>query len=428
VEYNYSTSRALPDMGAHTGTKSEEIRNGCVEVEAYIVIAQQEWALHLGSNARNLAIEFSKSKPVLYVNPAMDINSVLKQVRTANGKKRFRLSLGLGNNTVKVADNLWVHTPASIAVSINWLKNISLYNIINRRNGRSFFNSIKRTLQQLGWKRESCVVLNDSQMFTGLFVKDYLQPLLSFYYIRDNLIEHPYFKFHGSRIEPLTIEKADAVFANSAYLAEYARKHNKRSVDIGQGCELDIYNAQQRYNEPADVTNIPHPRIGYIGFLTGERLDIALLEQLAEKKKEWNWVFIGPEEMMFQQSRLHQMENVFFLGSKKQVDLPAYTQHLDICINPQLINPLTVGNYPRKIDEYLAMGKPTVATDTPAMKMFLPYVHLAIGVEGYIQAIEKALQGRPGDEIAAAINFAKSHTWSACAEKIYESQKRLLDV
>ena len=50
------------------------------EAETYIVIAQQEWALNLGSNARNLAITFSKTYPVMYVNPAVDIRSVLKQI------------------------------------------------------------------------------------------------------------------------------------------------------------------------------------------------------------------------------------------------------------------------------------------------------------------------------------------------------------
>jgi hypothetical protein len=36
----------------------------------------------------------------------------------------------------------------------------------------------------------------------------------------------------------------------------------------------------------------------------------------------------------------------------------------------QLSNNLTIGNYPRKIDEYLAMGKPIVATSTKTMQMF----------------------------------------------------------
>lgn len=395
--------------------------------EAFIIIAQQEWELDLGSNARNLAIEFSKKNAVLYVNPAIDIKSIIHQFKTVHGRNRLKLALGLGENVLKISDNLWVHTPQTISISINWLKQIKLYNFFNERNGKGFFNSLKQTINQLGWKNEKCVVFNDSQMFTGLFTKKYLQPLLSFYYIRDNLTEHPYFKFHGSRIEPQTIALADAVFANSAYLADYARPYNNKSLDIGQGCETDRYEAAFIYPEPTDLALIPHPRIGYVGFLTGERLDINLLEQLALAKNEWQIVLIGPEEVMFQQSNLHNLKNVHFLGSKAPDQLPSYIQHLDVCINPQLINALTIGNYPRKIDEYLAMGKPTVATDTPAMKMFLPHVELAIGINGYEKAIEMALLPQNILGRNASISCAKSHTWEACIEQIYAIQHQLLN-
>lgn len=397
-------------------------------IDAYIVIAQQEWELNLGSNARNLAETFHQKYPVLYVNPAVDIKSIITQLHTSRGWKRLWLGLGLGSrNTHKVNDQMWVHTPASIAISINWLRIIPLYNFFNRINAGGFFRSLRKAVKKIGWAQQKCIVFNDSQMFTGLYTKELFSPLLNFYYIRDNLVEHPYFRFHGSRIEPKTVEQADAVFANSAYLAQYASRHQPKSFDIGQGCELDMYDAQKKYPVPNDMAHIAHPRIGYIGFLTGERLDISLLEELAMQKGEWQFVLIGPEEIMFQQSRLHTMPNVHFLGSKKPVELPGYLQQLDVCLNPQLINPLTVGNYPRKIDEYLAMGKPTVATETPAMHMFLPHVYLAVGVPSYIQAIGKALDERPASAVNAAIELAKGHTWEACVEKIYAVQNEMLD-
>lgn len=396
------------------------------EVDAYILIAQQEWELDLGSNARNLAMEFSKNKDVMYVNPAIDIKTIFMQINTIAGRKRLKLSLGIGQNTVKVADRLWVHTPSTVSYSINWLRNLYLYNFLNKRNGKGFFNSIKKALKQLNWQRENCVVFNDSQMFTGLFTRKNFEPLLSFYYIRDNLVEFPYFKYHGSRIEPYTIKDADFIFTNSAYLANYAYKYNNRSLDIGQGCETDLYNPNECYEEPEDLSHIPQPRIGYTGFLTEQRLDINLLIELAETKKDWNFVLIGPEDSGFQASKLHEMANVHFLGSKKPAQLPAYIQFIDVCMNPQLVNELTIGNYPRKIDEYLAMGKPTVATETIAMQMFLPHVQLAIGTQAYIQAIAHLLQPQSEEKRKAAIAFGKSHTWEACVNKIFAVQNQLL--
>jgi teichuronic acid biosynthesis glycosyltransferase TuaH len=394
--------------------------------EPYILIAAQEWQLNLGSNARNLAVEMSKTRPVLYINPPIDLKTILHEYKTAHGRSRIKKGLGVQTNTFQAAENLWVHTPATIGMSISWLKSVSLFNRLNKINAKRYFRSLRKTLRLLNWEEKDCIVFNDSMMFVGKHLLDYLSPKLNFYYTRDNLVEHPYYERHGTHVEPVTIKNANAVFANSAYLADYARQFNPLSLDIGQGCELDIYDAEKKYPAPDDISAIPHPRIGYIGFLTGIRLDIPLLEKLAELKKDWSMVLIGPEEILFQQSKLHSMSNVYFLGSKKPHELPGYTQHLDVCMNPQLINPLTIGNYPRKIDEYLAMGKPTVATDTPAMKMFLPHVHLAVGAEQYVHAIENALQPQTPESRSAAITFAKGHSWKACVDKIYATQNQLL--
>ena len=393
--------------------------------EPYILIAQQDWYADLGSNARNMAMEISKTNKVLYVNPPLDVNTIVKH----GGKKqvRNRLKAAFGNNKTadRVAGNIWVHTPSTIFLSINWLPNDGLFNVANRTNSLTFFNSIKKALKSLSWHASDCTVINDSQMFVGVHVNRFLKPRNNFYYIRDNLIHHPYFVKHGSRIEPETIKGANAVFANSAYLAGYAQQYNPLSYDIGQGCELDMYNPDLNHSEPSDLKELPHPRIGYTGFLTGERLDISLLEKLASLKENWHWILIGPEEIMFQQSRLHQLKNVHFLGAKKVTELPSYLAHLDVCINPQLVNELTVGNYPRKIDEYLAMGKPVVATDTPAMQMFVPHVLLANSPETYIESIEYALKKNPAGKQDAAISFAKSHTWENCINKIFTKQNEI---
>jgi transposase-like protein len=55
------------------------------------------------------------------------------------------------------------------------------------------------------------------------------------------------------------------------------------------------------------------------------------------------------------------------------------------------LNETTKRNYPRKIDEYLAMGKPVVATKTIAMGYFKDWVYLAETKEDYLKLIEKAI-------------------------------------
>jgi glycosyltransferase involved in cell wall biosynthesis len=118
---------------------------------------------------------------------------------------------------------------------------------------------------------------------------------------------------------------------------------------------------------------------------------------------------------------LHQFPNVFFLGSKKESQLPNYLKGFDVAINPQLENHLTIGNYPRKIDEYLAMGKPVVATKTKAMEMFQNYVYQCSSYEEYSNLIETALSENSSQLEQERIAFANSHTWENNVNKIYNA-------
>src|SRR3546814_15494547 len=76
---------------------------------------------------------------------------------------------------------------------------------------------------------------------------------------------------------------------------------------------------------------------------------------------------------------------------KPRNQLPRYIQFFDVCVNPQFLTPLTVGNYPRKVDEYLALGKRVVALFTHAMQLFADYIFLARTRAEYDDLIEQAL-------------------------------------
>jgi len=139
------------------------------------------------------------------------------------------------------------------------------------------------------------------------------------------------------------------------------------------------------------------------------------------KKPDWNIVLVGPEDVQFTASSLHKIPNVHFLGAKQPKDLPAYINAFDVCINPQLVNEVTVGNYPRKIDEYLAMGKPVVATVTEAMSIFSDHTYLANNKEEYIALIEKALQENSSLLQQERKAFAAQHTWQNSVAEIYKT-------
>lgn len=124
---------------------------------------------------------------------------------------------------------------------------------------------------------------------------------------------------------------------------------------------------------------------------------------------------------MFSQHPIHRLPNVYFLGKKPVETLPAYINSYDVCINPQMVNDITNGNYPLKIDEYLAMGKPIVATSTHTMRdIFAAHTYLPANKDEYLQALDKALK-EINDPIKKEerICFAETHSWGHSVQKIY---------
>jgi teichuronic acid biosynthesis glycosyltransferase TuaH len=249
---------------------------------------------------------------------------------------------------------------------------------------------------------------------------------LYIYYCRDFLQGYDYWKKHCSVLEPELIRKADLIVANSSYYAEYCASLNTNSFYIGQGCNFDLFDNNKLHPIPEDIKSLSSPVIGYVGALDSARLDDKIIELIAKAKPNWNISLVGPEDEFFEKSNLHQIPNVHFTGRKELQSLPDYIEAFDVCINPQLSNRITKGNYPLKIDEYLAMGKPVVATRTRAMKLFENHIYLADRPEDYTSLIEKALAEDSPEKKCARIAFAKSHTWENSMHELYKVMTKYL--
>lgn len=383
-----------------------------------IIVGLQPWDNAIGSNCKNIAIEFAKHNRVLYVNHPLDRITVLKSSSNSQYQKHLDILKNKKDNLLAVDKNIWTLYPKNILESANWIPSTLVFRKINKINNRRFANDIQKAIGRLNFT--NYILFNDSDMFRSFHLKEMLQPVQSIYYTRDNLMGVPYWHKHGKFLEPELFAKSDLVVANSTYLADLARPFNKHSYYVGQGCETDEFDKDKIKQIPADIASIPSPVIGYIGALFDLRLDVKMLEALATGNSQWNFVFIGPEDEIFKSSSLHQLSNVYFLGLKEAKELPAYLFRFDVAINPQKINEVTIGNYPRKIDEYLAMGKAVVATETAAMSFFKNYVYFASTAEEYRQQIEKALLENTSDKEMQRISFARSHTWENSVAEIYK--------
>ncbi len=399
--------------------------NAIIQNKDIIIVGQQPWDVEIGSNCKNIALEFSKNNRVLYVNSPLDRITLLRHKDSPNVKKRLEVIKGKTNGLVRLDENLWTYYPDEMIESVNWIKNDTFYTFLNKLNNKRFARSIKKAVKELGFT--DYVLFNDNDMFRSFYLKELLAPAVSIYYSRDFMLAVDYWKLHGTKMEPELIAKSDLCVANSTYLANYCKQYNNNSFYVGQGCDLDTFTGYDQQKQlPKDVMYIPNPVIGYVGALQSIRLDMELLRYLARQRPHWSIVLVGPEDGEFAKSDLHNIPNIHFLGAKNPDLLPAYISAFDVCINPQIVNQVTIGNYPRKIDEYLAMGKPVVATRTEAMSAFADHVYLGETKEDYVQLIDKALTENSETLKQERIRFAGTHTWTNNVAEIYSAIKKVL--
>lgn len=391
----------------------------------FIVTSLQPWDIEIGSTIKNTALEISKQNRVLYVSTPLDIASRLRSILHNNDnsidfRHRMEVIAGKVSPLRQINDNLWILDCPFTLLSINKLPPF-LFDIFNRKNNRKLGNWIKQQAEVLGF--HDYIHLIDTDVFRSRYLKEYIHPALSVYYRRDYIFRKKYWRKHGLRCEYRLATSADLVLANSVRFANELQAYNPNVFPIETGVNLDLYDTSRTYETPADVREIPHPIIGYLGALSSVRLNTDLLLALARQCPQYSFVLTGPEDEVFRVHPLHQMSNVYFLGQKNIEEVPSYMNAYDVCINPQRVNAITDGNYPLKIDEYLAMGKPIIATSTHTMRdVFAAYTHLAESTEEWITAIDTALSETGNQTLSQKrIAFAHTHSWGHSVSKIYNA-------
>jgi len=384
----------------------------------FIITGLQSWDIPIGSNAIDIAKEIAVENRVLYVNSPLDMMTIIRNKPTPETIQRLDVYRKRKTPLRQISDSLWVLDFPFWIWSVNGLPDGPLFDLFNILNNRKIFKYVSKVASELKFK--DVIHFIDNDIYRSFYSKDILKPKLSVYYRRDNLQAIDFWKKHAPRLEPKLIEKSDLIVANSPQLAAFARQYNKRSFDVGQGVDLSAYDLSLEFKEPTEFEAIPKPRIGYIGDITSLRLDADLIYEVAKSKPDYSFVMIGRVDKLFAAHAMNGLQNVHFLGSVAKNKVPTYMSALQVCLNPQLLNELTIGNYPRKVDEYLALGKPVIATKTDTMELFREHSYLCSSVADYQDAVEKALQEDSEEKAGQRIAFAQSHSWKNNVNEIFK--------
>jgi uncharacterized SAM-binding protein YcdF (DUF218 family) len=108
------------------------------------------------------------------------------------------------------------------------------------------------------------------------------------------------------------------------------------------------------------------------------------------------------------------------LGARSSQQLPGYIKGFDVGIVPYAFAEYTANVYPTKLNEYLAMGKPVVATGLTEIKRFNQkhgdVVAIADDADAFASEIRKALQHADAADIQQRIAVARENSWDARLE------------
>lgn len=238
---------------------------------------------------------------------------------------------------------------------------------------------------------------------------------LSIYHVDDD------YSFSSTEVqvsfaEQRLLESVDQVFIHSPALIEKRGSFNPNTKFIPNGVDYRMYSTPAP--EPEDLAAIPHPRVGYVGYLK-RMLDLPLLLELSARHSHWSFVLVGPPrphpDVFHSIQQLSRRPNVHFLGPKPVERLPNYPQHFDVCIMPYKLDDYTKYIYPLKMHEYLASGRPVVSTPIRSVQAFSHVIGLATDVEEWSLSIDRALSEAENAPARKAERqaVAREHDWNS---------------
>ena len=216
--------------------------------------------------------------------------------------------------------------------------------------------------------------------------------------------------------------QADTIVAISPAIADSYRGRGYDPIVVPNGVETSAFATVDDAPLPDDV-RLSAPIAGYVGHIS-DRMDLGLLEAIAESGM--SLLLVGPRQITFGEdvrlSRLLGRSNVQWVGSKSFDELPSYLRIIDVGLLPYTNSDFNRASFPLKTLEYLAAGRPVVATNLPAIE-WLDTDLITVAeepTEFARRTAEQAATLRSPDLVAQRRTFAAKHSWSKRVDQLAE--------
>jgi glycosyltransferase involved in cell wall biosynthesis len=192
------------------------------------------------------------------------------------------------------------------------------------------------------------------------------------------------------------VQMSDLVFATCSRLAARFSSDQGNVHIFPPGVDMSAFPDESAaigsLPDRLNLSSLPRPIIGYVGGLH-RFIDYDLVANMARARPSWSWVFLGAHQVSLE--KLQGLPNVHLLGQQPHEELAGHMRFFDVCIVPYVNSNETSTVVPTKINEYLAAGKATVATNLPTVCEFNEQHHVlsttGATAQEFLQAIESEL-------------------------------------
>ncbi len=215
------------------------------------------------------------------------------------------------------------------------------------------------------------------------------------------------------------MEHADIVFAGGYELWLSKKQRHDNAHFFGCGVEYDHFAQAQEQTTavPADIDFMSRPILGWFGVID-ERLDYALIEEMARKRPAWSFAMVGPV-VKVDPNHLPHAPNLFWLGGRDYQVLPSYCRAFDVCMMPFALNKATEFINPTKVLEYFATGRPVISTPVKdVVRQYEGLVHIVANADEFLATAERCLQQPDPQRIEKCLQRARAGSWDATVEKM----------
>ncbi|MBV9770106.1 MAG: FAD-dependent oxidoreductase, partial [Bryobacterales bacterium] len=225
----------------------------------------------------------------------------------------------------------------------------------------------------------------------ALPLADQFQPIVTLYDCMDELTGFAGAPPELASLEAELFQKADIIFTGGQSLYEAkASKHSNvhcfpSSVDL-----IHYSQARMADLDHPDQAALPRPRLGYFGVID-ERLDLGLLQTIAERHPKWQISMVGPVAKI-DPATLPKLENVHYFDQRTYDELPKFLAGWDICLLPFALNDATRFISPTKTLEYMAGEKAIVSTPIrDVVACYSDVVRIADSADTFVHQCEETL-------------------------------------